>query len=76
MHWGADPRSAGGKPEKVHVHWAKPLVLRHPDALEDPIENVLASQLRRSAQYRSPGARASENVLISVVMRQDPRVER
>lgn len=42
VHWGASPRSAGGKPENVHVHWAKPLVPRHPDVLEDPIENVLA----------------------------------
>src|SRR5690606_41455224 len=39
---GAAPGSAGGKPEDVHVHWAKPLIPRHPDALEDPIENVLA----------------------------------
>lgn len=42
LHWAADPRSSGGKPAHVHVHWAKPLVPRHPDALEDPIENVLA----------------------------------
>jgi len=42
VHWGAAPGSAGGKPEDVHVHWAKPLIPRHPDALEDPIENVLA----------------------------------
>lgn len=41
-HWGADPRSAGGKPSHAHVHWARPLIPRHPDALEDPIENVLA----------------------------------
>ncbi|MGN7976218.1 endonuclease domain-containing protein [Microbacterium sp. 22195] len=26
----------------MHVHWAKPLIPRHPDSLEDPIENVLA----------------------------------
>ncbi|MFE6733464.1 endonuclease domain-containing protein [Microbacterium sp. NPDC057650] len=42
LHWAADPRSAGGKPEHVHMHWAKPLIPRHPDVLEDPIENVLA----------------------------------
>ncbi|MFC5432628.1 endonuclease domain-containing protein [Microbacterium suwonense] len=41
-HWGADPHGAGGQPEDVHMHWAKPLIPRHPDALEDPIENVLA----------------------------------
>ncbi|UJP10934.1 DUF559 domain-containing protein [Microbacterium sp. KUDC0406] len=41
-HWAADPRSGGGKPEHVHMHWARPLIPRHPDALEDPIENVLA----------------------------------
>ncbi|WP_230102946.1 DUF559 domain-containing protein [Microbacterium sp. Bi121] len=41
-HVGATPGSAGGKPESVRVHWAKPLVPRHPDALVDPIENVLA----------------------------------
>ncbi len=42
LHWGATPGSSGGKPEGVHVHWAKPLIPRHPDALVDPIENVLA----------------------------------
>lgn len=42
VHWGADPHSVGRKPNDVHVHWAKPLIPRHPDALEDPMENVLA----------------------------------
>ncbi len=42
FHVGADPHSGGGKPERAHVHWSKPLVPRHPDALVDPIENVLA----------------------------------
>ncbi|MDQ2661402.1 MAG: DUF559 domain-containing protein [Actinomycetota bacterium] len=28
-------------PRDAAVHWAKPLVPRHPDALIDPIENVL-----------------------------------
>ncbi|MBY6061091.1 endonuclease domain-containing protein [Microbacterium esteraromaticum] len=42
VHWGASPGGAGGKPDDVRVHWAKPLVPRHPDVLEDPIENVLA----------------------------------
>ncbi len=42
LHWGVTPGSSGGQPAEVHVHWAKPLIPRHPDALEDPIENVLA----------------------------------
>lgn len=42
LHVAASPGSRGGKPDTMHVHWAKPLVPRHPDALEDPIENVLA----------------------------------
>ncbi|WP_309128483.1 DUF559 domain-containing protein [Microbacterium sp.] len=42
LHWGATPGSSGGKPGTAHVHWAKPLLPRHPDALEDPLENVLA----------------------------------
>ena len=41
-HVGATPGSTGGKPKGVHVHWAQPVVPRHPDALIDPIENVLA----------------------------------
>ncbi len=42
FHVGADPHSAGGKAERAHVHWSKPMVPRHPDLLVDPIENVLA----------------------------------
>lgn len=42
FHVGADPHGAGGKTERAHIHWSKPLVPRHPDALEDPVENVLA----------------------------------
>lgn len=42
VHWGSAPGGAGHKPDDVQVHWSKPLVPRHPDALEDPIENVLA----------------------------------
>lgn len=42
FHVGADPHGARGKPKRAHVHWSKPLVPRHPDALVDPIENVLA----------------------------------
>lgn len=42
LHLGAAPGSRGGKPDDARVHWAKPLVPRHPDSLEDPIENVLS----------------------------------
>lgn len=42
VHVGASPGSAARKRRGVHLHWAKPLVPRHPDALADPIENVLA----------------------------------
>lgn len=42
LHVGVAPGAAGHKPDEMHVHWAKPLVPRHPDVLEDPIENVLA----------------------------------
>jgi len=42
LHWGVTPGASGGQPEHVHVHWARPLVPRHPDDLEDPVENVLA----------------------------------
>lgn len=41
-HVGATPGSAVRRRPGVHVHWAKPLLPRHPDALVDPIENVLA----------------------------------
>lgn len=42
MHVRATPGSRGGKPAEWRVHWARPMVPRHPDALVDPIENVLA----------------------------------
>ncbi len=42
IHVAATPGSAGGKPASVRVHWMKPLLLRRPGALEDPVENVLA----------------------------------
>lgn len=42
LHIGVGPRAAGGRPERAHVHWSEPVVPRHPDVLEDPIENVLA----------------------------------
>lgn len=41
VHVAATPGSAGGKPDSIRVHWAKPVVPRAPDALVDPIENVL-----------------------------------
>ncbi|MBD7957976.1 DUF559 domain-containing protein [Microbacterium sp. Sa4CUA7] len=40
-HVAADPHASGRKSARAHVHWAAPLVPRHPDALVDPIENVL-----------------------------------
>lgn len=42
FHVAADPKGASVRTERVHVHWANPLVPRHPDDLVDPIENVLA----------------------------------
>lgn len=41
-HVGLTPGSRGGQDEHLRVHWARPAVARHPDLLEDPIENVLA----------------------------------
>jgi len=41
-HVAAGPHSRGGKPSAASVHWTTPLVPRHPDALEDTVENVLA----------------------------------
>jgi len=35
-----DPVSA--QTDRAHVHWARPLIPRHPKSLADPIENVLA----------------------------------
>lgn len=40
-HVAAPPHSGAVRVTRAHVHWAKPAVPRHPDALEDPIENVL-----------------------------------
>ncbi|TXK11330.1 DUF559 domain-containing protein [Microbacterium saccharophilum] len=40
----AAPAHAGRAPTATAlVHWARPVVPRHPDALADPIENVLAA---------------------------------
>jgi len=41
-HVAAPPRSGGVRAARAHVHWAEPIVPRHPDALVDEIENVLA----------------------------------
>lgn len=43
LHTAATPGSSGNKPEDMTVHWFTPPVPRHPDALVDPIENVLAA---------------------------------
>ena len=42
FHVGVDPRRSGKRPDRAHIHWSAPLIPRSPDALEDPIENVLA----------------------------------
>ncbi len=42
LHVAAAPGSAGGKPDSIRVHWAKPLIPRPPGVLSDAIENVLA----------------------------------
>lgn len=43
MHVAAPPhRHVGALDAGTHIHWARPLVPRHPDALVDPVENVLA----------------------------------
>lgn len=43
VHVAAPPkRHIGQVKDGTRVHWARPLVPRHPDALIDPVENVLA----------------------------------
>ncbi|WP_345800079.1 DUF559 domain-containing protein [Microbacterium sp. AZCO] len=43
VHVAAPPHHHVGELRNgTHVHWARPIVPRHPDALVDPIENVLA----------------------------------
>ncbi|WP_448656328.1 endonuclease domain-containing protein [Microbacterium lacticum] len=42
-HVAADPHRGGPAPEAVTVHWARPVVPRHTDALVDPVENVLVA---------------------------------
>ncbi|MDX2375270.1 DUF559 domain-containing protein [Microbacterium sp. LRZ72] len=41
-HVAAGRHSRGARSADAIVHWSAPLVPRHPDDLEDPIENVLA----------------------------------
>lgn len=41
-HVGAPPHSSSVVASRSRVHWALPPILRHADALVDPIENVLA----------------------------------
>lgn len=43
FHVGADPKATGHRSDRAQVHWFAPIVPRDPDALEDPIENVLAA---------------------------------
>jgi very-short-patch-repair endonuclease len=40
-HVAAPPHAGCARPGDSTVHWANPAVPRHPDALVDPIENVL-----------------------------------
>lgn len=41
-HVAAPFNSGAVRAGAARVHWTKPLVPRHPDSLEDPLENVLA----------------------------------
>jgi len=42
-HVAADPHRSGPTLARATVHWARPLVPRPPDALVDPLENVLVT---------------------------------
>lgn len=42
-HVAVSPHATGGRHIKAKVHWGEPIVPRTPDALVDPIENVLAN---------------------------------
>jgi very-short-patch-repair endonuclease len=42
-HVAVDPQRTGRIGIAAKVHWGRPVVPRHPDALVDPIENVLAN---------------------------------
>lgn len=41
-HVAVPPNAASGRRISATIHWGSPVVPRHPDALVDPIENVLA----------------------------------
>ena len=41
-HVAASPHARGAVPAGIVVHWAEAVVPRHPDALVDPVENVLS----------------------------------
>ncbi|WP_449408465.1 DUF559 domain-containing protein [Microbacterium maritypicum] len=41
-HFAVPPHSTGRIPIAARLHWGRPVVSRDPDALVDPIENVLA----------------------------------
>jgi len=41
-HLAARPHAGRASGSPAHIHWAQPLVPRHPDQLVDPIENTLA----------------------------------
>lgn len=41
-HVAVAPHAAGRRPELLRVHWAEPVVPRHPDAVEDSLHNALA----------------------------------
>ena len=42
FHVAVDPHGASAQTDRAHVHWARPVIPRHPESLADPIENVLA----------------------------------
>lgn len=41
-HVAAPAHAGGANPRDAVVHWSRPVVPRHPDLLEDEVENVLA----------------------------------
>lgn len=41
IHVGAPAHAGGIRAPRAHIHWGTPPVIRDPDALVDPIENVL-----------------------------------
>lgn len=54
VHVAAPPhRHIAEVKEETRVHWARPLVPRHPDALVDPAENVLALIARCQPRERA-----------------------